>query len=390
MATRHPIGGWLRNSVSWHEIPSPSYIVGVGIIGGIGLSTLCVHVLHLLVRAENLPATLLGAVLPALLSSILLAMAMWIHLRGFDEVVVRAGVWCLVGTVVLIGVSVTSFTYQFAKGVAMVDPIFVVSNHVTVGAIMGTLMGLYDGQRHKRGRNLRIERERATELSKRLTILNRVLRHDIRNTVNIIQGNATLVRNGTTDSTTAVETIETKAAELQELSDRARQLEQYFEQEHIPVTTVDIAPVLRTKAFKLRDRYPSAVVDSELPDAVEVQTVGLFDAAIDELLENAVHHNDADEPQVVLSVSREGDGTVVIQVQDDGPHISDNEIDVLEQGFETDLKHMSGLGLWLVHLVVAESGGEISFDRLPERGNRIELRLPRGRGPSGSRADREY
>lgn len=63
-----------------------------------------------------------------------------------------------------------------------------------------------------------------------------------------------------------------------------------------------------------------------------------------------------------------------MEVEDDGPGIPREEIDVLERGEESDLDHLSGLGLWIIHWVVEESNGEIDIKTKPE-GTIISIKL---------------
>jgi signal transduction histidine kinase len=385
MATTQKIGGWLRNVLQQQNLPTHTQILGVSIIGGIGLSTLLIHLFHLFIRTESLYTTLIGTVLPILLSTILLGMGVWMYGQEFDNVIIWAGMWCLVGTVVLIGMSVVSITYQLAKGVIMTELFFVVANHATVGALLGTLLGLYDGQRHKRKQKLQAEQKRARQLSSQLTILNRVLRHDIRTTVNIIQGNVALLRNGTAEIEQVTDTINTKTQELLEASSRTRQLQQLLEQDTVQTSQVDLAPTLHTKTLALKNEYSGVEIKRDIPESVEVRANSLIEAAIDELLENAIEHNDADTPCVEVTVTvsfsqLQADGgapeTATICISDNGPGIPDDEINVLERGHETDLDHLSGLGLWLVYWVVDASGGDLAFEANEPRGSVVKIDLP--------------
>ena len=88
----------------------------------------------------------------------------------------------------------------------------------------------------------------------------------------------------------------------------------------------------------------------------------------------------------VESGSRRTDGgarDVVVLLRDNGPGIPEDEVETLEQGYETDLKHLSGLGLWLVYWIVDMSGGAIAFEPNDPRGSVVELRLqsPTGEDP---------
>jgi signal transduction histidine kinase len=73
---------------------------------------------------------------------------------------------------------------------------------------------------------------------------------------------------------------------------------------------------------------------------------------------------------------REEPDAVEIVVADDDPGIPEEEIEILERGEETGLEHTSGLGLWLVHWIVTESGGSVAFESSDTGGSVVRLRLP--------------
>jgi signal transduction histidine kinase len=103
---------------------------------------------------------------------------------------------------------------------------------------------------------------------------------------------------------------------------------------------------------------------------------------LDELLENAVEHGDA-EPwvRVATGTTRAGDGVAVV-VEDDGPGIPEDERAVVAGETEiTQLSHATGLGLWTATMVVDSMGGEVRFDSSGQ-GSRIVVELP-AVGPDG-------
>lgn len=379
--------------------PPSAYVAGLAVVGGIGLATFGLHVVHLLTRSEELYTRILGTGIPMGLSIVLLVLALRIHQRRSGEVVARTGVWCFVGAVVLVGVSVVSAAYQRSHGVVMVDLLFVLTNHATVGAILGALVGSYDGQRHRRQRDLHEEHERVQRLSNRLTILNRVFRHDIRNAVNVILGHAQHIRDGEGDYVRSTKRIDAKARELQEMSDCARRLERLLDRETAQTSPIDIAPALRTKASEFTGT--GIDVETDIPESVEVCSTPMIEDAVDELLTNAVEHNDATTPRLTITArsdggERHGDGdtdadtgTATIRIRDNGPGIPEHELEVLERGHETALRHSSGLGLWFVRWVVDASNGRLTFDRNEPRGSVVELHLPSGRTDDESQASDE-
>jgi len=365
-----------NNNLGWSfrrlEFPSGPYVVGVGLIGGIGLGTSWIHLLHLVSRTDPLYTSLMGEIIPLSISATLVATGLWIHSSSFEHAVFRIGTWCFVGSVVLVAVSVVSISYQHMNGITMADPGLVLTNHATVGGVLGVWMGIYDGQRWRRKRELDASRERSRELNDRLTVLNRVLRHDIRNAVNVISGNAALLREGTAEREQVAETIYSRAQELEGISSRARQIEQVLEADASAVDTVDLGPMLRAKALKLENTYPEIDVEVDVPKSVEVRTHTLIETAIDELLDNAVEHNNADTPRVTIDTvvrstgvrTDDGEPGVVVRIHDNGPGIPKDEIEALDRGRETDLTHTSGLGLWLVRWRLL-SPMEMSRSKLP-------------------------
>jgi signal transduction histidine kinase len=95
--------------------------------------------------------------------------------------------------------------------------------------------------------------------------------------------------------------------------------------------------------------------------------------AMDNLLENAVEHNDADEPRIDVGIDADGE-TVRLTVADNGPGIPDNQKESIlypESG-ETD-----GSGLSLVRTLVEGYDGSVRAEDNEPRGSRFVVELPR-------------
>jgi signal transduction histidine kinase len=118
--------------------------------------------------------------------------------------------------------------------------------------------------------------------------------------------------------------------------------------------------------------------ECEFPEEQYVSAAPKLSVAIDNIVQNAVEHNDADAPRVEITIRPATAETeyVELTVADNGPGIPEQEREVLLKGKETDLRHGSGLGLWIVKWVVTRSGGRIDFDKNDSRGSRVTLVLP--------------
>jgi len=266
------------------------------------------------------------------------------------------------------------------------------------------------------------------EREQRLDVLNRVLRHNVRNEMSIIHNYADIIREFTDDDQleSAAGTILAAGGELIDLSDKARQIRSAFD-EADRRHGFDAAALVADAVDDVGGEFPDAEIHHAVPEGVTVVGLPALDTALENVLENACEHNDADEPRVEVDVTfdpeasperewpptldhdatapdedataagkeattadggdtdpldpgrlAEGEttGLARIAVADDGPGIPAHEHEVLTAGEETALEHGSGLGLWLVFWVVGKSGGELGFADNDPRGSIVTMTLP--------------
>ncbi|WP_135363623.1 histidine kinase N-terminal 7TM domain-containing protein [Halosimplex halophilum] len=195
----------------------------------------------------------------------------------------------------------------------------------------------------------------------RLDVLNRVLRHNLRNELNVVRGNAELLRREaelTDDARRRLDRIEETVDGVVARSEKIGHVARTVDGE------CDSAFAAAERVEGLADRVESAhdgvTVEVDLPDGLAVVGGASLERAVEELLANAAEHA-GDEPNVEVRTARRGDEFVEIRVADDGPGIEDHERAVIEAGRETALEHGSGVGLWLVKWVVTECGGSVEF-----------------------------
>ena len=351
----------------------------VAVVGGIGVATLLAHVYHLAVHDLPLLAVVFGVLLPMAVSATLIGAALWLGRSDRGDLTARVAAWSVAGAAVLVALAGANVVFQLAAGSTIEDVSMVILAQGSVGALLGVLLGFYDVQRIESRRRLVGERETATRLSRRLNVLNRVLRHDIRNKVTVIKGNADLVAAATRQTETAAETIRQQADEMVRLSEHARKLQAVLGDDEVVTEPVDVSTLVSAKAMRLRRDHEYATIHADVADDVWSEVSAFVDSAIENLLVNAVAHNDGTSPTVWIDVSTaEDDGgrVVVVRVADDGPGIPPDEVAVLQRGRETALEHASGLGLWFVHWIVTESGGSVDFEEREPRGSVVELTLP--------------
>jgi PAS domain S-box-containing protein len=218
-----------------------------------------------------------------------------------------------------------------------------------------------------------------TKREQRLRVLNRVLRHDIRNDVNVIRGWAERLRSADSSDENVpryTEYIVRKADEIVHLSDQARQVERLARSDEDALEPIDLVSRLGEQLDRVRREHPGVEIRTDLPGRAAVVSLDLVDSAIDNVLENAVEHNDADRPVIDVRVAGTGSGEVELRVADDGPGIPAEERAALERGDEDPLTHTSGLGLWITKWIVSESGGTVEFEDNEPSGTVVTMRFP--------------
>lgn len=203
-----------------------------------------------------------------------------------------------------------------------------------------------------------------------LQVLSRVLRHNIRNDLNVILGRIETAA-AECDRPAAVEELSaarTQAAALLETAETAREIQRVLGDDCR--RRRDLVTIVESAVSRFREAWPEASVDLRLPERLPVTATDPLSDAIRELIENAWEHGQT-TPRV--RVARDGDEAIV-RVADDGPGLPERERAAIEAGEETQLKHGSGLGLWFVRWVVTSVGGAFSLES--DDGTVATVRLP--------------
>lgn len=205
--------------------------------------------------------------------------------------------------------------------------------------------------------------------------IDRVLRHNLSNALTVILGNAETIAEGETDDArwSAKRIIKT-GEKLQATAAKEREITSFLAESR-PAVERDAVAVVENAIADVRERYPDADLKLDLPATQPVLAVDHFDRAIEELLENALTHSDRAEPSVTVTLEQIGD-SATIEIADDGPGIPEMERAVLTGDHEIEpLFHGRGIGLWLVHLIVQYSDGQLSVAENDPRGSVVTVRL---------------
>ena len=206
-----------------------------------------------------------------------------------------------------------------------------------------------------------------------ISVMNRVLRHNVRNKLTVINGRAEILAETLEgDAKANAEAIAKAGDRLLDLTESARRIESNRDLSP-ELVTIDVMPIVSETVDQLDARYPDVSVTVEGPETAMTETLPRIETAVWELLENAAEHaGPAPTVRVTVSIT---DKQTVITVADDGPGLPEDERQVLADGKEEPLVHGQSLGLYLAYWIITNLDGEIRVPKSPS-GTTIEVRLP--------------
>ena len=199
----------------------------------------------------------------------------------------------------------------------------------------------------------------------RLAVLNRVLRHNIRNQLDIVKSHAEALPSNVDEHRSS---IIAAADDIAALSRQARQIDQFVSDQE-PTSQIDLTRVVETAL----DRVSTAniIVTTNLPETAVVTTNRqAVESAIESPLKNAV---DYATTSVKVTITAK-DGGYCVTIIDDGPGLPAEELNSLDEGTEAPLEHTTGLGLWQLKWAVMILNGNLFFST--DGGTTVRINIP--------------
>lgn len=217
----------------------------------------------------------------------------------------------------------------------------------------------------------RIEAERT------IRTLDHLLRHNLRNRLNVIMARAEKIAAGENrQDDLHCERILESARALAVTADKGHELVEFLS-ESTYRQQIDVSEVSRRLVDAFQSQYSGVQFSVESPPRACAFAVERLNRGLEEILANAVEHNDPAGLAVDVTVRKDSE-TVRVEIRDTGSPIPEMERQVLRGEKNIDqLYHGSGLGLSLVYWIVRRSGGTISVSENDAGGNTISITLER-------------
>jgi PAS domain S-box-containing protein len=211
-----------------------------------------------------------------------------------------------------------------------------------------------------------------------LELLNQVLRHDLRNDLQVVTGRLAMVSGHVDESEVeSLQTARESAEHAIELTTTAREMAEVMLTDETNTQSVELQPTLGGVVENVRAGYPDATVtvEGEIPP-VTVTATEMLSSVFDNLLTNAIQHNDKPTAKVTVSAV-ENEETVTIRIADNGPGVPDDQKDQIFGKGDTGLESSgTGIGLYLVHRLVEIYGGDVWVEDNDPEGSVFAVELP--------------
>lgn len=197
-----------------------------------------------------------------------------------------------------------------------------------------------------------------------LELLNRMVRHDIRNDLQLVLAWGEMLHQDVDgEQREYAERVLESAENAVDLTTDARELAEVMLKSETEYEAVALEQALTSSVERIQNSAGDAVVevDGSIPDT-EVRADEMLTSVFRNLLRNALQHNDEKVPAVRVSVT-DFENRVEIRVADNGPGIPDAEKGAIfgkgEKGLDSG---GTGIGLYLVETVVDDYGGDVRIE----------------------------
>lgn len=321
--------------------------------------------------------TLLGGLLALItvISALIVVVGLARVLRTDISVadLMTVGTWTFAGVVVFELILLVIAFYQQAIGGTVSRGDFIATSVLGAGVAGGFVVGVYNVQTARAERTARRRYEH-------IEFLNSVLRHDLLNDHNLIQGQAALLaETASADQQEYVDRIAQRSGDATSTIRTIRSVIDVVEDETPTLRSMDLMVSVREELNHIHETYPDAVVTivGEPPDRVSVRANNLLGRVFTNLFRNAVEHNDTAQPRLAVTVT-ERERDVRVTIADNGPGLPDTVFDAF-RGATTDWDRLldAGYGLYLVAAIVDSYGGDLWVEENDPEGTIVTVALPK-------------
>ncbi len=203
--------------------------------------------------------------------------------------------------------------------------------------------------------------------------------HEIRNPITVIGGFTQRIKNLSNDNIEVKKYIDIILGETARLERLVRKVHEFADVQSASLHPGNLESVIdkvlnrfKPLAYKQNVEIVRSF-DNDLP-LIDMDPSQLI-IALSNIIENALESMH-DNGRIELTVNKDNDHRILIIVKDTGSGIAEEEIDSIYDPFVTSKTRGVGLGLTMVHQIVANHHGEIKITSKPSGGTTVTIFLP--------------
>lgn len=219
------------------------------------------------------------------------------------------------------------------------------------------------------------------ERSAMVSVLNRVLRHNVRNDVTIIAGHAETVAERVDDDVRPeIDRIQETACDLAAISEHTQRINELLAEGSAEHQRLQLRHCLEPALSEVDATYPDATVELRVSDGPvpAVEAPAALPAAVADVVDHLVSHNGG-AVSIDVAIDRASGASetepesTVVTIDDDGRGLPEFDVQAVGEGPETPLNHAEGLALWCLEWTVNKAGGTLTVASCDTP---LEIRLP--------------
>jgi signal transduction histidine kinase len=227
-------------------------------------------------------------------------------------------------------------------------------------------------------------REEVVAEREQLALLNQILRHDIRNDMNIITLSGHLMEERADPTEDEhLDRILNVATHVADLIDAVGGFATEMEQSESSITPSNLIEIVLTEIEKAEMEYEGRPTSVEItgvetfPSEATVRATPLLSSVFSNLFHNAILHNDKSAVEIDVSIEERAE-TVVVSLADNGPGVPDEKKRTLfNRRNKSPESPGTGMGLYLVDKLVESHDGSVWIENNHPEGAVFCVELPR-------------
>lgn len=211
--------------------------------------------------------------------------------------------------------------------------------------------------------------------TQQLQVLHRIFRHNIRNDLNVIQGNLRAIADDTSQPQheARLAAANRSVDQLLGMSEKLTVIDTMYPAETTS-SPINLRAVLEPEITRIQTEHPEITIQTAVPEDLWISGDLELAHAIRECFNNAIQHYDDDLNSLTLDITAtKTESDVILRIQDNGPGLPPTDLQAIQAGNETNLTHLTGVGLWLVSWVCQTHNGALELETDGDSGTVVEL-----------------